>query len=86
MKVSDTILTLKAQSNFERTQTGRSVSKKAIDVIDAILSDEKNWETSAIKCLNCSIILSTILTGGGCPNCGAEDLTTEIGNEEIIRR
>ena len=84
MKVSDTILTLKAQRNFERTSSGRSVTSKGLSVIDAILSDEKNWETSAIKCLNCSIILSTILTGGGCPNCGAEDLTTDISEAEVL--
>ena len=58
MKVSDTILTLKAQSNFERTQTGRSVSKKAIDVIDAIealYDKQKIFDLVLIRGLKCFV-------------------------------
>ena len=78
MTIGEILKTLIAERNFERTPKGRSVSEKAIESINAALADEKNHSVEAIKCLNCGIILSSILVTKECPNCGAIDLTTNI--------
>lgn len=84
MKIAETITTLKAQINFGKTSTGRSVSEKAIDSIQAAMDDTKNYYVDAIKCLNCNLISSSILTTKGCVNCGAINLTTNIEKGEVL--
>ena len=78
MTIQEVLNILIAERNFGRTPTGRSVSEEAIDSISASIKDKKNYHVDAIKCLNCGIILSSILTTKGCVNCGAVDLTTNI--------
>jgi len=84
MNISSVIKTLKAETNFERTQSGRSINEKAILSIQAAIDDTKNYNVEAIKCLNCKIIMSSILATKGCMNCGAIDLTTNIEQGEIL--
>ena len=85
MKIANIIPDLKAELYFGKTGTGRTVNEKAKASIQAALSDTKNYEVEAIKCLNCGIILSSLLVQSGCPNCGGSDLTTIIGNKEILK-
>jgi rubrerythrin len=85
MKISEAIKTLQAQRNFERTPTGRSIAEYGIDALNAVLDDKKNWENEVIKCLNCCIIMSSLLTPKGCPNCGGHDLTTQVRQADILQ-
>ena len=75
MKVSETINTLKAQRNFERTPKGRSLTEYAKNSIDAVLEDEKNWNMDVMKCLNCGFINSGLYFESGCKNCNSKDLS-----------
>ena len=84
MNVREAIPILKAQKVFKKTRCGRSITEDAIAVIDASLADEKNYDAEVISCLNCCIILSSLLIPGGCPNCGSKDFTTDVIKEEIL--
>jgi len=85
MKISNVIPDLKAELYFGKTGKGRSVNKEAKASLQATLSDTKNYEVEAIKCINCGIILSSLLVQSGCPNCGGSDLTTIIGQKDILK-
>jgi len=77
MTINDALKTLIAQRNFNRTPKGRSINEKALDSINACLADTKNYHINAAFCLNCGIILSSVLATKGCINCGNMKLTTE---------
>ena len=85
MKIANITPDLKAELYFGKTPIGRSVNDEAKASIEAALSDTKNYEVDAIKCLNCGIMLSSLLVQSGCPNCGGSDLTTIIGKDESLR-
>jgi Zn finger protein HypA/HybF involved in hydrogenase expression len=85
MNISNLIPDLKAELYFSKTATGRTVNEKAKESIQAMLSDTKNYEVDAVKCLNCGIILSSLLIQSGCPNCGGSDLTTIIGQKDTLK-
>jgi hypothetical protein len=78
MNIQESLKTLIAQRNFERTPRGRPVTEKALHTLNATIADEKNYEVEVIKCLNCCIMLSSILVTKECPNCGSIDLSTNI--------
>jgi hypothetical protein len=78
MKISDVIGILQKQKMLERTPKGRPITEKAIEVLNATLSDEKNYHVEAVRCKNCGIISSSLLVPEGCVNCGSKDLTAEI--------
>jgi rubrerythrin len=84
MNISQTLQTLKAQLTFERTSKGRSITEQGLHAVQATLEDEKNHHINASKCLNCGIIVSSLLTPKGCPNCGAIDITTDIDEGDIL--
>jgi len=84
MNVNDIVSTLQAEKVLRKTPSGRPITEHAISVIDAILSDEKNYEAPAIQCLNCCIMLSSLLVPEGCVNCGGKDLTTNILQNDIL--
>lgn len=84
MNISEIVPTLKAEQALKKTPCGRPITEYAISAIDAALSDEKNYEAPAIKCLNCCIIMSSLLVPEGCVNCGGKDLTTDITNNDIL--
>jgi len=84
MNIGEVIKTLKAEVNFGKTQLGRSVSERAISSLQAAIDDTKNYDVEAIKCLNCKIITSSVLTPKGCVNCGAINLTTNIDEGDIL--
>jgi len=85
MKIVEVIPDLKAELYFGKTATGRSVNEEAKSSIQATLSDTKNYEVEAVKCLNCGIILSSLLIQSGCPNCGGSDLTTIIDKKATLK-
>ena len=66
-----------------KTPCGRPLTDYAIEVINAVLSDEKNYGAEAIKCKNCCIIISSLVVPEGCPSCGSKDLTTNISELDI---
>jgi len=81
MKIVDIIPILNMQKSLKRTSCGRPITDVAIAVINASLEDEKNYESDAILCENCCIIMSSLLVPSGCPNCGVKDMTYNIGGE-----
>jgi hypothetical protein len=84
MNIEEIIPTLKAQRVLRKTPCGRPITEKAVATIDAALSDEKNHDAPATRCLNCCIILSSLLVPEGCVNCGGKDLTTNITKDDIL--
>jgi hypothetical protein len=74
MKIGEVIPIIKAQILLKRTIQGRHIVDNAISVLEASLSDNKNWHNEALKCLNCGIIISSLLVPEGCVNCGSKDL------------
>jgi len=84
MNISEIIPTLKAEKAFRKTPSGRPITEQGIATIEAILVDEKNYEAPAVKCLNCNIIVSSLLVPEGCINCGGHDLTTDITQNDIL--
>ena len=84
MKISETIPTLKAESVLLRTPSGRPIVEYAQECIRAALEDEKNYNSEAVKCLACCIIMSSLLVSSGCPNCGGHDLDYNINKNDIL--
>ena len=84
MRIREIIPTLQAEKALSRTPIGRPITEYAKATIDAALSDEKNYEIDAMKCLNCCIIVSGLLCADGCPNCGSKDITLEITPKDIL--
>jgi hypothetical protein len=84
MNIGDVISTLKAEKSLGKTPCGRPITERAKDALDAAISDEKNYGAPAIKCLNCNIILSSLLVPEGCVNCGGKDLTADITENDIL--
>ena len=85
MNISNVIPDFKAELYFSKTSRGRTVNEAAKASIQAALADTKNYEVDAVKCLNCGIILSSLLVQSGCPNCGGSDLSTIIGPKDILK-
>ena len=78
MKVSDAMDILKAEQNFERTSSGRSITENGVESIRAALNDTNNMNAEVMKCINCAYINSSLLFQKGCPNCGSKDLGVEV--------
>ena len=84
MRIVDVITTIKAERLFRRTPSGRPITEKALNYLDAAMEDKKNSFSEAIMCANCCIIQSSLLVESGCPNCGSKDLTTEITKKDVL--
>ena len=69
---------LRQELALERTPKGRPISELGKNAIEAVLSDEKNYGVMAVKCLNCGMVFSSVLSHNGCPNCGGMDLTANL--------
>ena len=78
MKITDAIKILNTQYALGRTTKGRPITDIAKNTITAILEDDKNYGNDVVKCLGCGYVTSILLTSSGCPNCGVEDMTTNI--------
>jgi hypothetical protein len=83
MKIKDVLSTLKIEHMSGRTPKGRPLTDLAKEAIASTMEDEKNWGNDAIKCLNCGIILSSLLATAECINCGGIDMTVNIGNNDV---
>ena len=83
MNVKDAIPHIQTQINFRRTPKGRPINDEAISYLQSIIEDQENYSQSAVQCLNCGLILSSVTTSGGCPNCGGMDLTFDIMTTKI---
>ena len=83
MKISENLFILKTESVFKKTPCGRPLTDYAVDVINATLSDEKNYNSEVVQCLNCCIIVSSLLVPEGCVNCGSKDLSTNIDQHNV---
>jgi rubrerythrin len=69
---------LMRQRVVKRTPFGRPIHEKALDALDATLQDEDNYGSETVQCESCGFIISILLTENGCPNCGIEELRTNI--------
>ena len=84
MKISDVLRTLKAEMAFRRTPSGRPLTEFAIEALGSALEDVKNQDQEAIKCLNCGLVVSSLLVPEGCCSCGSKDLTTELTKADVL--
>lgn len=84
MNIREIVRTMMAEVYLRKTPTGRPITEKAIAVLEAALSDKKNYNAPATKCRNCNIIVSSLLVPEGCVNCGGKDLTTDITQNDIL--
>lgn len=78
MIIEEALDILKAEQALKRTPSGRPITEYGAETITAALSDEKNLGVQVKKCLNCCIIVSSLLVPRGCPNCGSKDMTEDI--------
>lgn len=84
MKIKNILNILKIQSLLNRTPSGRLLNQEGVESINACLSDFKNHDADAIKCLNCGFIGSRLLILKGCPNCNGLDMTLLISKEDLL--
>lgn len=82
MKISEGIEILRAEKILGKTPKARPLSDFAKETVEATLADQKNYETELIECLGCGMIVSSLLTSEGCPNCGVQDLSMDIKIEK----
>lgn len=85
MLILETIKTLKTQRALKRSPCGRPLTNRAVECIEATLQDEKNYQSQAILCKNCCIILSSLLVPSGCPHCGSKDMSVDITEANILK-
>ena len=80
MTVRDSINKIKAQILFGRSPEGYCLTKKAIEILEVTLQDEKNLDVEILRCKNCGLIMSVLYSSEGCPNCNGVDLQSDISN------
>lgn len=80
MTVRDNINAIKAQITLGRTFNAYCLSEKAKDVLNATLDDEKNLDADVLQCKNCGLLMSSLHSSDGCPNCNGLDLKSDIGS------
>jgi hypothetical protein len=71
-------LILSREKAVKRTPYGRPIHDVAIDGLESTLDDVKNYDNEVVQCESCGFVVSILLTENGCPNCGIEELTTNI--------
>ena len=76
--------TLLAESVFTKTPKGWPASEFAVQSVEAALSDEKNMDSDGVQCKNCGLIISILLVGEGCPNCGSVDMTPDVIQADVL--
>ena len=86
MQIQAVLETLEAEAILERTPSGRLLTESGKNTIEACLSDEKNYMSDAVLCLNCGFVGSVLLVPEGCPNCKGLDMTTSIEENNIWNR
>ena len=78
MKISEGINILTREVTLARTPSGRPLDEFAVESLQSIIGDQANHGNDLVKCLGCGMVISSLLTSEGCPNCGVEEFTLEI--------
>ena len=78
MNVEQALTMLQTQKAIGRTPSGRPIHKHAIEALDSAILDVKNYGNEVVQCKSCGFVISILLTETGCPNCGIEELTTNV--------
>ena len=86
MKIQEVLNTLNTEIILGRTPSGRLLTDSGESAIDACISDQKNYMSEAILCMNCGYVGSSLLVPSGCPNCKGLDMTTLIKEKDIWNR
>lgn len=70
---------LKQQNISERTQSGRPLVPRAIDITDSIIANLDDYKNSdAVSCKGCNFVTSIDVTETGCPNCDCLDIEVKM--------
>jgi rubrerythrin len=85
MKIEQAISHIKTQINLKRTSYGRPINDDSLNRLNSVLEDENNFGADAVQCLNCGLIISSLVVSDGCPNCGGIDMTFEILEKKITK-
>ncbi len=87
MLIQDGLHILKTQLMLKRTPKGRPITNYALQCLESVMGDEKNYQSNLVKCKNCGFVISSLLVEEGCPNCNYLELDeiTEEG-QKVIRR
>lgn len=78
MNILESKSILERQLLSKRTPGGRPITEYAMDSLQSCLEDEKNYNSQVVQCESCQFVISVNLTIDGCPNCGVEQLTTNV--------
>jgi rubrerythrin len=78
MNIENKKTTLIRQKVSLRTPFGRPIHTTALEALNSALEDEKNYSNDVVQCKSCGYVISILLTQNGCPNCGVEELSTNI--------
>ena len=84
MNISSLQKTLQAEAVFEKSPTGWPLSEHAVQSVQAALSDTKNMDADGVQCKNCGLIISILLVGEGCPNCGSIDMDVDVNQLDVL--
>jgi hypothetical protein len=83
MKIQEGLQTLKREQFLKRSPKGRMLSDYAIQTLESVISDEKNYQNELARCLGCGFVNSILLFEDGCPNCHVIDIKADIKQGEI---
>lgn len=78
MNIEQAKTTLMRQKISLRTPFGRPIHEVAQEALNATIEDDKNYSNEAVQCKSCGFVISILLTQNGCPNCGVEELSSNI--------
>lgn len=78
MNIEQSKTVLNRQMISKRTPFGRPIQEKAVAALESTLQDESNYGNEVVQCESCGFVISILLTPNGCPNCGIEELRTNI--------
>jgi len=78
MNIQEAIPIFQRQRAIGKTSSKRVLHESGVKAIEAAISDQKNYGANVVQCAGCGFVASELLTINGCPNCGVDDLTTEI--------
>ena len=78
MNVKEALPIFERQKLIGKTRSNRALHPSGLAAMEAAISDQNNQEVQVVQCLGCGFVASVALTINGCPNCGVDDLTTEI--------
>jgi len=78
MNIQEALPIFERQKIIGKPREDRALHESGIAAMDAAISDQKNYGANVVQCVGCGFVSSELLTINGCPNCGVDELTTEI--------